>query len=106
MRSIIVMLLLFTAFIPSFAQQSIEKIIQQDQHVSNMMPNDLPEAASIGKDHGVHIRVSVYDADGKVPIELARIVLTRNGKFAGEAATNLRRQDSHHDQTGPPRQVE
>ena len=88
MRSIIVLLLFFIVFIRCMTQQSIENNVQQDQHISSVMPNDLPEVVSSGTDRGVHLRVGVYDADGKVPIELARIVLTRNGKFVGEAATN------------------
>jgi hypothetical protein len=88
MRSIIVLLFFFIIFIPSMAQQRIEKNIQQNQLISNVMPIDVPSTASSGTDRGVHIRISVFDADGKVPIELARIVLTRNGKFVGEAATN------------------
>jgi hypothetical protein len=88
MRSIIILLFFYIVFIPSMAQQSIEKNMQQDQHISSVMPNDLPGTATAETDRGVHLKVSVYDADGRVPIELARIVLTRNGKFVAEAATN------------------
>ena len=88
MRSIIVTLLFFTVFIISNAQQSLNQNIQPDRQISSAIPNDDSPSASSGTDRGVHIRVSVFDADGKVPIELARIVLKRNGKFVGEAATN------------------
>jgi len=37
---------------------------------------------------GVQARVLVIDADQKFPIELARVVLRRNGRFVAQDATN------------------
>ena len=39
-------------------------------------------------DHGVQVRITVIDTDGKLPIELAHVVLRRNGKFVAQDATN------------------
>lgn len=70
------------------AQKITGSNAQQNKNISDVVLNGLPIPAVSGTDRGVHLKVSVYDVDGKVPIELARIVLTRNGKFVSETATN------------------
>jgi len=39
-------------------------------------------------EHGVQARFTVLDADGKIPMELAHVVLRRDGKFVAQNATN------------------
>ena len=39
-------------------------------------------------DHGVQVRFTVLDADGKLPIEMAHVVIRRNGRFVTQDATN------------------
>ena len=39
-------------------------------------------------EHGVQARITVLDADGKLPMELAHVVLRRDGKFVAQDATN------------------
>lgn len=46
---------------------------------------------------GVQFRVSVYDADEKIPIELARVVLRRDGRLVAQDATNPAGQIRFHD---------
>jgi hypothetical protein len=41
-----------------------------------------------GGDPHVQFKVTVFDAEGKVPIELARVALQRNGRFLAQDATN------------------
>ena len=86
-RLLIVLFLICMVFMASDAQIVTEAKIQRDRPASGK-PQGMPAAASGGSERGVHFRVSVFDADGKVPIELARIVLTRNGKFVSQTATN------------------
>ncbi|HVN47938.1 MAG TPA: TonB-dependent receptor, partial [Bacteroidota bacterium] len=87
MRSIIVLLLFLIVFVRSMSHPMPEKKTQQNQPVPEAVLKDSPAAASGGTVQGVTFKVNVYDADGKVPIELARIVLTRNGKFISEEVT-------------------
>ena len=47
-------------------------------------PADEPSA----DEDRVQFRVSVNDADGNVPIELARVALSRNGRYIADAVTN------------------
>ncbi len=39
-------------------------------------------------DHGVQARITVIDADGKIPMEMAHVVLRRDGRFVAQDATN------------------
>jgi hypothetical protein len=52
---------------------------------------------SAGKKEGVQFRVSVYDADEKIPIELARVVLRKDGRLIAQDATNPAGQIRFHD---------
>jgi hypothetical protein len=84
----IVLLLICLVSIYSDAQLMTETIERGDKSVPESPSAGSSAAASGGTERGVHFRVSVFDADGKVPIELARIVVTRNGKFVSQTATN------------------
>ncbi len=84
----IVLFLICIVFIHTIAQIVSETEIQGDRRLPENAPAGFTAAASGGTERGVHFRVSVFDADGKVPIELARIVITRNGKFVSQTATN------------------
>jgi len=51
-----------------------------------MVENDADEPPA--DEDRVQYRVSVNDADGNVPIELARVALSRNGQYIADAVTN------------------
>jgi hypothetical protein len=44
--------------------------------------------SSTGGEQGIQLRFTIYDADEKIPVELARVALQSNGKLIAEAATN------------------
>ena len=52
-----------------------------------MSPLMMPTFRRRTKDR-VQLRVSVNDADGNVPIELARVALSRDGRYIADAVTN------------------
>ena len=56
---------------------------------------DQPLRAS--KVGGLHVRITVIDADEKFPLELAHVVLRRAGKFVADDATNPVGQARFHD---------
>ena len=72
----------------SVAQRKAENNFQRNQPTVENMPGDLPTSAPSGTDRDVHLKVNVYDADGKAPIELTRVVLRKNAKFVSQQATN------------------
>ncbi len=83
---ILTTMVVFVTF--SFAQYSSRP---KTNHSYIMNPSsEAPEKSNlnpIGNERGIQWRVTVSDSNGNGPIELARVVLKRNGKFISEEAT-------------------
>jgi len=60
-------------------------LAQSPEHFRTMASDPAPRDPS---DHGVQARFTVLDADGRLPIELAHVVIRRNGRFVTQDATN------------------
>lgn len=54
---------------------------------SNEVPNDEVSEPAADEDR-LQFRVSVNDADGNIPIELARVALSKDGRYVADAVTN------------------
>ena len=58
----------------------------RDTHGKELLNNDADEPAT--DENRLQFRVSVNDADGNVPIELARVALSKDGRYIADAVTN------------------
>ena len=88
MRLIFILAALVVCFTISFTQNLSNQI---SNHNYSLEPSsETPDQSNLnpgGNELGIQWKVSVSDSNGNGPIELARVVLKRNGKFISEEAT-------------------
>ncbi|MFZ1979311.1 MAG: TonB-dependent receptor, partial [Bacteroidota bacterium] len=89
MRLIIILTTLLVFFNFSFAQNLSNPIAHYNYILkpSSEAP-DKSDINSSGNERGIQWKVAVSDSSGNTPIELARVVLKRNGKFISEEVTS------------------
>ncbi len=88
MRLIIILTTLVVFFTFSFAQ-NLSNQIAYHNYLSEPL-SEAPEKPNLdpsGNERGIQWKVTVNDSNGNGPIELARVVLKRNGKFVSEEVT-------------------
>ncbi len=88
MRIFFVITTLLVLFNFSFAQNSSNQIAYHN-YLSNPSSEELEKSNldPSGTERGIQWKVIVNDSSGNGPIELARVVLKRNGKFISEQVT-------------------
>ena len=88
MRLIFILLILVVFFTISFTQNLSNQI--SNHNYSSEPSSETPDQSNLnpgGNERGIQWKVTVSDSNGNGPIELARVVLKRNGKFISEEAT-------------------